>query len=133
MERFSFKNLIEALYNNELDAIITYDFEVEGKEDLESITIEECEPIVAISKSNPLSEKKDLKVSDLSEEQFVIVNPDECENGVNLVKRDMNKYSGFIPKFYIVDTMENAVLWVEGGGKCAVFNTGMRALLTLSK
>ena len=125
MERFSFRQLLEAIYSNELDAIITYDFEVEDKEELDSITIEECSPVVAISKSNPLSEKMDLRVSDLCMEEFAIVNSDECENGVNIVKRDLNKYGGFTPRFYIVDTMESAILWVEGGGKCGLFNTGM--------
>lgn len=125
LERLSFKKLVEQVYNNHLDAIITYDFDIEHKPGLTYIPIEQCEPIIAIPKCNKLANQEYVTIKDLEKEPLVIVNPNECEKGVNLIINECQKYGGFYPNLYFVDTMENAILWVEAGKKCAIFNTGM--------
>lgn len=125
LERFSFGQLIEDIYNLRLDAIITYGFDVIERPGLECIQIAKEMPMLSVPKRNALAQKQAITLKDMANEQLVIVKTDECASGVRLVAKTFRQFGGFYPNFYFVDKMEDAILWVESGVKCALFNTGM--------
>lgn len=128
MQRFSYRKLTEALYLKELDAIITYDFDVADKVDVRALPVQQVRPVLVLPKRNPLAEKSQIFLKDIKDEVFVIVNEKECGMGVHLIIETCRKFGGFYPNFYFVDSMEDAILWVEAGIRCAIFNTGMNIM-----
>lgn len=124
----SYRKLIELLYKKEIDAIITYDFHIREKEDIDTLPVQQVHPVLALPRRNPLAEKESIQIGDLKEESMVIVSEQECSTGVELVIHTCKEFGGFYPNFYFVDTMEDAILWVEAGMKCALFNTGMNIM-----
>lgn len=125
MQRASFRELVDQLYEKKLDAIISYAFNTEEEADLISITLEEVRPALAIPKRHPLAKKDNITVADLKGETLVIVSEQESPGGVQLIRETCRQAGGFTPQFHFVDTMEDATLWVEAGVRCALFNTGM--------
>ena len=125
---YSYRELIDLLYSKEIDAIITYDFHVREKDDILTIPVQQVSPVLAMPRRNPLADKENIQISDLENESLVIVNEQECSTGVDLVRHTCSEYGGFYPDFYFVDTMEDAILWVEAGMKSALFNTGMNIM-----
>lgn len=125
MQRASFRELVDQLYEKKLDAIISYAFNTEEEADLVSITLEEVRPALAIPKRHPLAKKDNITVADLKGETLVVVSEQESPGGVQLIRETFRQAGGFTPQFHFVSTMEDATLWVEAGVRCALFNTGM--------
>lgn len=128
MQRFSYSKLTDSLYQKDLDVIITYDFDLQNKSDLIKVPIEQFYPVMVIPKRNPLAQKEQITIKDLKDEPLAIVNEKECATGVHLIIESCQHYGGFYPNFYFADTMEDVILWVEAGKKCAIFNTGMKII-----
>lgn len=128
LKRFSYKKLIEALYENELDAVISYEFDLKKRVNIKMMKVQEVGPVLILPKRNPLAAKAELSLKDIRDESFVIVNEKECSSGVQLIIETCLEFGGFYPNFYFVDKMEDAILWVEAGKKCAIFNTGMNIM-----
>ena len=91
------------------------------------MVLETTYPVIALSKNHPLAQRDIVTLADLGQEQFAMVREEECPSGVDLVRRVFLGFAGVLPRFFWVDSMEDTVLWVEVGGKCVIFNTGMSA------
>lgn len=128
MQRLSFRKLIEELYNHTLDAVITYDFHMKDKTGLTSLPIQLLYPVMSVPTRNPLSRKDAVTLKDFEHEPLVIVKEAECSPGVSLVIDTCLQFGHFYPDFYFTETMEDAILWVESGLRCALFNTGMTVM-----
>lgn len=125
LQRASFGELMDLLYEKKLDAIISYEFHIRDQSDLESIPLETVRPALAIPLRHPLAARDAITVADLKGETLVIVSETESPGGVQLIRDTCRQVGGFLPQFHFVDTMEDATLWVEAGVRCALFNTGM--------
>ena len=128
LARASFQSLINSLYDCTADAVISYDFDITFRPGLCYKNIQMLHPVLAIPKNHPLAGKEHVTLSDMAGDSMVIVNPAECSSGVELVTRACQQYGGYYPQFHFVDKMEDAILWVESGIKCALFNTGMNIM-----
>lgn len=128
MSRHTYSKLLELMYSGKLDVIISYSFHLQGHPDLDTMVLETTYPVLAMSKNHPLAAKESVTLADLEHEQFAIVREEECPNGPELIRRTFRDFAGVLPQFYWVDSMEDTILWVETGGKCAIFNTGMSAM-----
>lgn len=128
LKRYTYSRLLELLYEKKLDAVITYDFHLRERDDIRCMPVQEVRPMLAVPGRHHLAKKEKVSIPDLEKESLVIVNEQECAQGVQLVTETCREYGGFYPNFYFVDTMEDAVLWVEAGVKCALFNTGMNIM-----
>ena len=126
--RASFQSLIKSLYDCTVDAVITYDFDITDRPGLSYKNIQTLRPVLVIPRSHPLAARDTITLSDMAREPLVIVNPSECSSGVELVTQTCQSFGGYYPQFYFVDTMEDAILWVEAGIKCALLNTGMNIM-----
>lgn len=128
MSRHTYSKLLELLYSGKLDIIISYNFHLIDRPNLDTMVLETAYPVLAMSANHPLAKRDAVTLADLEQEQFAMVREEECPSGVNLVRQAFHDFAGVYPKFYWVDSMEDTVLWVEVGGKCAIFNTGMSAM-----
>lgn len=92
-----FRELRESLISNETDLILTADFSLDGVPNITSLAVEEIPLYIAISHSHPLAGREQLNLSDLKDEVFYQISPEETafavERAVNACKK-----AGFTPK-----------------------------------
>lgn len=126
LERNTFQNLRSGLANLYYDLIITMEFEI-GPEPEYRRAVFLSQPVcIAIHKDNPLSNKEDLTLLDLRDEEFVVISPEESDRGFNRM-RDQCKTLGFEPKIARQPrTLESVLLCVEAGMGVAILDPNVR-------
>ena len=115
MERNSFSNLRSGLKNGHYDLIVTLDFDVEQEESFASRVIFPQPPAIAIHRNHPLAEQPKLEMSQLRNENFVVISPEESPVGY---ERFLNQCAaaGFVPKVVRQPrSLESFILCVEMG------------------
>lgn len=115
MERNSFSNLRSGLKNGHYDLIVTLDFDVEQEESFVSRVIFPQPPAIAIHRNHPLAEQPKLEMSQLRNENFVVISPEESPVGY---ERFLNQCAaaGFVPKVVRQPrSLESFILCVEMG------------------
>lgn len=125
LKRLSFKALVDGLLHDELDIGISFDFNFYEQKELLVKNICEFHPAFAVPIRNPLSKKEVLTYKDFEKEDLVVVEEEECSGGINKLIEKFRTCGGFYPNFYFVDSMANAIFWVEAGMKCALLNMEM--------
>jgi hypothetical protein len=73
-----------------------------------------------------LAKKSRLEYCDFYGVPLAIVDREDCKAGVTLIEELCRKHGGFYPNLYFTSSMKDAVLWVESGKKCAIFNMEMQ-------
>lgn len=124
-KRNSFGALVEGLYDESLDAVLSLSVNFLGCTGLEIQSIRDSQPAFAVPISHPLAKKESLSFSDFKGIPLAIVDKDDCSGGVHFVEETFYKNAGFYPDFYFTTAMKDAMLWVESGKKCAVINMDM--------
>lgn len=119
MERFCLSELPQKLYDDQLDMIMTYGFSLFDKPDLLVENVQKFESCIMMPQGHPLAGKADLKLSDLKNETFATLRPQESEEGYTFISSLFHKY-GIRPKLRLVDSMANVLLWVETGSCVAI-------------
>lgn len=122
---FSHGALVMGLAHGELDLAFSLDLAFVGAQNLIIHNIESCKPAFFVSESHPLARKDKIRYADLKGQSLVIVKQGDCPAGEQLIIDECSKFGDFYPEFYYADTMENAILWVASGLKCAIFNSRM--------
>lgn len=118
LRNYSFNGLIEGLYNNTLDLIITLKFDVVGRERILYRVIENTKDHVVVHKSHRFAEAKFVKLSDFREDIIMMVDTDDSEQSSKLIL-DECKREGFVPKVKFAPSIQAEMLWVEAGvGVC---------------
>ena len=115
LERHGFKSLRQGLNNNYFDFIITLKFDVEDTQGLEYITVMSKPGAIVLPKNHPLADKKQLSLSDLKNETFILISSSETENGIISFNKICSKF-GFIPKLaHRPESLDDVILSVEAG------------------
>ncbi|MDK2784881.1 MAG: hypothetical protein PWQ41_1691 [Bacillota bacterium] len=126
IERYGFSALLRLLNVGALDLIITLDVEVKDRPDLERLTICEAPCAIIISRHHPLCGKKDLRPSDLRNERFFVIAPDESPVAKDFVAQVCARY-GFAPKeIVIAPNIGSMLLSVETGLGVAIVDKLVR-------
>ena len=115
MERNSFSNLRSGLRNGHFDLIVTLDFDVEQESEFETVTVSPQPPAIAIPKNHPLADSPTLEMTQLKDENFVVISPEESPAGYERLIHQCQQ-SGFTP--HIVRkprSLESLILCVEMG------------------
>ncbi|MCR5083084.1 MAG: LysR family transcriptional regulator [Parasporobacterium sp.] len=120
LRRFSFGQLRENLLDNKVDVIVTYYLDVKEEKNIASKKLYEMHPVWVIPKTNKLSKKKKISWKDMVSEE-IITNSDEIF-GSELIRRECLNETGKEPTFYHTDSIEETVLRLETGSRCAIMN-----------
>ena len=130
LERNSYQNLRSGLRSHHYDVIITLSFDVEEESDFALYTLYEKSPAIAMYKTHPLAQKKDLSLEDLKDEQFIVISEQESPGGYHQLLESCAD-CGFVPK--IVRTprsLESLLLCVEMGMGIALLDQNTRLELS---
>lgn len=126
LERHSFKVLREKLINKTLDVIFTLSFELDDSLGILSDVVHKGNGYIVIDKSNPLANRDDLTLSDIKDENFVIISRDESPRGFDSIISLCRK-NGFTPKIVKqLPNIESLLLCVESGIGIALLDSNIR-------
>ena len=115
LERNSFANLRSGLKTGHYDLIVTLDFDVEQEKAFESRTIFEQAPAIAINKKHPLANQEALDMTQLKDEDFVVISPEESPVGYDRFIGQCQE-TGFTPRVVRQPrSLESLILCVEMG------------------
>lgn len=118
LRNYSFNRLIEKLFSNELDLIITLKFDVVGRKNISYTVIEETRDYVVVHKDHRLADASHVKLSDFREDTFMMVSPEDSEESPRLIL-DACKKAGFVPQAKFATSLQEEMLWVQAGvGVC---------------
>lgn len=117
--------LARAVSHLELDIALTMDLTFMDSKNVNKMNIKPYQPAFFIPASHPLADKELIVFSDLKNEDIVIVKGNDCPAGESRIVKLCQTFGSFYPNFFYADTMEDAILWIESGLKCAILNTEM--------
>lgn len=126
LERNSYQNLRSGLRSGHYDLIITLDFDVADEADLITGTMYSKQPAIVMHKTNPLAHKSELTLSDLMNEQFVVISHQESPGGYQRLI-DSCAAIGFTPNIVREPrSLESLLLCVEMGVGIAMLDQNTR-------
>lgn len=118
LRNYSFNALVEKLYANELDLILTLKFDVDQRERIGYQVIEHGVDHVVVHKNHRLANASYVKLSDFRDDVFIMVSPEDSEESPKLII-DACKQEGFYPRVRFASSLQEEMLWVEAGvGVC---------------
>ena len=120
LRNYSFNALVEYLYSNRLDVIITLLFDVKNREKMQYEVIEKSKDYIVVHKDHPLAGESYVHLSDFKEETILMVSPEDSEESPKLII-DACKSQGFYPKVKFASSLQEEMLWVQAGvGVCVL-------------
>ncbi|MBR2561679.1 MAG: LysR family transcriptional regulator [Eubacterium sp.] len=118
LHNYSFKMLIQKLYQEELDIIFTLLFDVKDREMLEFRVIEHTKDHMVVHRDHRLADAGNVSLSDFSKDTLIMVSPDDSMESPRLIL-DACKTAGFTPKVRYASSLSEEMLLVEAGiGVC---------------
>lgn len=120
LRNYSFNALIEGLYANKLDMIITLLFDVESRDKMKYEIIEHTKDHIVVHKDHRLANASYVKLSDFKDDTFIMVSTEDSEESPKLII-DACKSCGFNPKVKFASSLQEEMLWVQAGvGVCVL-------------
>lgn len=130
LERNSYQNLRSGLMSGHYDLIITLSFDVEDEPEFQLYSLYQKSPAIAMYKSHPLASKTALTLSDLKDENFVVISRQESPGGYQRLI-DSCAAEGFAPKIVREPrSLESLLLCVEMGVGIALLDQNTRLELS---
>lgn len=118
LRNYSFNDLTEKLYKNELDFVLTLLFEVKELEKIKYKVIEKTRDHIVVHKNHRLANHQKVKLSDLKDDTFIMVSKEDSVMSPKLIL-DACKTNGFYPKVKFASSLQEEILWVQAGvGVC---------------
>lgn len=114
LHNYSFKMLIQKLYQEELDIIFTLFFDVKDREMLEYQVIEQTRDHVVVHKDHPMADAGKAQLSDFSEDILLMVSPEDSMESPRLIL-DACETAGFTPRVRFASSLSEEMLLVEAG------------------
>ena len=126
LERNSFRNLRSGLEKGNYDLIVTLDFDVEGLPEVEHKVLLPQTAAIAIHCGHPMAKKEKLSLSELKEEDFVVISPEESPVGYECFLQQCGE-AGFTPRVVRQPrSLESLLLCVEAGLGIALLDPNTR-------
>ena len=118
LRNYSFNALVENLYSNKLDMIITLLFDIKDREKLQYKVIEKTKDHIVVHKNHRLAGATYVKMSDFKDDTFIMVSTEDSVMSPKLILDSMRS-SGVMPKIKFASSIQEEMLWVEAGvGVC---------------
>ena len=122
LRNYSFNELIERLYSNQLDLIVTLKFDVERRDRIQFRVIENTKDHVVVHKDHRLAGASYVKLSDFKDDIIMMVSPEDSEESPKLIL-DACKNAGFNPRVKFATSLQEEMLWVEAGVGVCILDT----------
>ena len=121
LSRFSFRAMLDAIRNHDLDIGITLTLDVQRHSELAFQELYSLSNELVFPKNHPLSDVENLTLADFSDDVFVEVAPDES-SVVSELMRQTCREAGFEPQMKYVPDLKSQILCLESGQGIAALN-----------
>ena len=111
----SFHDLRNWVTSKEIDIAITLDFDVAALDGVITSPFYEDSPVFAISKHTKTGRKKTITLKDLAEETLIIISPDDCRAGYELVHAFLKRNSVKFSDIRYAPNLATVMMWIEAG------------------
>ena len=118
----SFGALRRQLDSGEIDLAITLEFDVAGLEHVVFRPLLRDQAVFAISNKRPLAQKETITFEDLMSETLLVISPDDCRMGAELLFGDLRKQGLRAPSVRYAPNLSTVMLWVEAGLGVGIIN-----------
>ena len=126
LERNSFRNLRQGLDRGTYDVLFTLEFELEGRDDWDSVILFQQPGAIVLSRSHPLANRDNLTIEDFRNEPFVAISRENSPGGYDLLLKQCAE-CGFTPNIVReTATTESLFLCVEMGMGIAILDRNTR-------
>lgn len=122
MGQGSFGTLRRQLDSGEIDIAITLSFDVAGLEQYVSRPLFPDQAVFAISRERPLARKEHITFADLISETLLVISPEDCRVGSELVFNDLREQGLKAPRIRYAPNLSTVMLWVEAGLGVGIIN-----------
>ncbi|NTW73096.1 MAG: LysR family transcriptional regulator [Eubacteriaceae bacterium] len=122
LRNYSFKGLIDRLYDGRLDLAITLYFDVKNRSNLKYEIIEKTKDHMVVIKSHPMADKDKVSLADFKNDTFIIDSFEDSEESPKLII-DECKRQGFTPKISFAPSIQAVMLLVESGVGVAILDS----------
>lgn len=122
MGQGSFGTLRRQLDSGEIDIAITLSFDVAGLEQYISRPLFADQAVFAISRERPLAQKEHITFADLISETLLVISPEDCRVGSELVFGDLREQGLKAPRIRYAPNLSTVMLWVEAGLGVGIIN-----------
>lgn len=122
MGQGSFGTLRRQLDSGEIDIAITLSFDVAGLEQYVSRPLFPDQAVFAISRERPLARKEHITFADLISETLLVISPEDCRVGSELVFNDLREQGLKAPPIRYAPNLSTVMLWVEAGLGVGIIN-----------
>lgn len=122
MGQGSFGTLRRQLDSGEIDIAITLSFDVAGLEQYISRPLFPDQAVFAISRERPLAQKEHITFADLVSETLLVISPEDCRVGSELVFSDLREQGLKAPRIRYAPNLSTVMLWVEAGLGVGIIN-----------
>ncbi len=119
--RTSFSPLVEELYQGETDVIITLDFDVRDRADIEFRYLTKIENFLVIPANHPLADREGLTLYDFRSDVFIVNSPEDSRAGFNNLVGACRD-AGFEPNIRQAASMDEYMLLLEVGNGITVLS-----------
>lgn len=117
-----YDELAERLYDGRLDVAFNQKFDAEERSDLNFRIIEKTYDCIAISKSNPLSNKRNLSLVDLKNELFIVISETDHDISLRLILEECER-NGFSLKYKPSPSFYANIQWLRAGLAVAIVDS----------
>lgn len=128
LEKRSFAELRKKLEEGAYDVIYTLDFELQNMQDVQ---YESCYPVKAafvLSRSHPMAQKEDLKLSDFNGQTFILPDPDDSPGRAEELRNILKKVGVTEYDIFYVPNQESMVLNTRASRGVAFLDTSVKNL-----
>lgn len=122
MGQGSFGTLRRQLDSGEIDIAITLSFDVAGLEQYVSRPLFPDQAVFAISRERPLAQKEHITFADLISETLLVISPEDCRVGSELVFGDLCEQGLKAPRIRYAPNLSTVMLWIEAGLGVGIIN-----------
>lgn len=118
----SFLTLQNKLYNNELDIILTVQFNVRDKDYILYKYVEHTHDYIIMNKLHPLAKKKNVTLEDCKDETFILISTEDCPESSHLIVQECIK-RGFYPQISYAQNLYDLMLNTAVGRGITILDT----------
>ena len=111
---YGFKELRERLLDGSCDLIFSTNFDLDNLQGIRTHIIKQLTLHIAISASHPLARRDKLKMTDVKNEVFFLLSPDESQNGGRKVLLAC-RGAGFTPPIRYVPNLQSLKMAIKQG------------------
>lgn len=114
LNNYSFKDLVDHLYDETIDLAFSLEFNFEDYKNIVYEILEDATDNLAVHRTSPLFQKEKLELRDLHQQDVIVVSPDDLTTMETVLLGEFQK-ANVAPNLHFAPNLRTVMLWLESG------------------